>query len=96
MSKSTQHAGAKHVGGLWCHEVLALLTRHLDGDLNDDELAAVKAHVAGCDNCARFGGAFADAVAKLRADVEGDDEPSHDDLAFTARVMDAIDVDEGR
>jgi anti-sigma factor RsiW len=95
MSKSTQHAGAKHVGGLWCHEVLALLTRHLDGDLNDDELAAVKAHVAGCDNCARFGGAFADAVAKLRADVEGDVdvELGGDNGAFTARVLAAIDAE---
>jgi len=78
--------GERHVGGLWCSEVLALLTRYLDGDLTADELALVQAHVGGCDACARFGGAFPQAITALRG-VDAD----ADDVDLSDRVLSALD-----
>jgi len=82
--------GERHVGGLWCSEVLALLTRYLDGDLTDDELAMVKAHVGDCSACAQFGGAFHKAITALR-DVDVDSDSSADDVDVSDRVLAAID-----
>jgi anti-sigma factor RsiW len=81
----------RDVGGLWCREVLALLTRYLDGDLSADELARVQAHVAGCDACATFGGAFQKAIAAIRdADLTADATDGDTDLSD--RVLAAIDT----
>jgi len=52
--------------GLWCGEVLALLPDFVDGDLPPETLARVHAHLAVCDWCTRFGGAYAATVSKLR------------------------------
>ena len=82
--------GERHVGGLWCSEVLALLTRYLDGDLTNDELAMVKAHVTDCSACAQFGGAFHKAITALR-DVDVDGDSSADDVDVSDRVLAAID-----
>jgi anti-sigma factor RsiW len=98
MSQSNTPPQSQRVGGLWCHEVLERLTRYLDDDLNDEERAAVKAHVAVCDACARFGGAFAKAIAQLRLhdDVDGvdgvDDVTTEEEHAFRARILAAIDA----
>ena len=54
------------VGGLGCHEVLALLDRFVAGHLDATELAQVQTHVRGCSHCARFGGAYARVVTALR------------------------------
>jgi anti-sigma factor RsiW len=53
-------------GGLACDEVLACLGDYLDGDLEPQILEQVRAHVAGCTACDRFGGAYATAVEALR------------------------------
>jgi len=53
------------VGGLWCGDVLAGLPDYLEGRLEAPTLAAVEAHIAGCDWCARFGGAYASVVGAL-------------------------------
>jgi anti-sigma factor RsiW len=58
--------GEKDVGGLRCREVLALLSDFLDDALDEPRRVQVVAHVSGCDNCARFGGAFTAAVGALR------------------------------
>lgn len=58
--------GERHIGGLTCGEVLVRLSDYLDGALAAEERARVEAHVAGCDACERFGGAFAVAVKALR------------------------------
>jgi len=58
--------GEKDIGGLRCRQVLALLSDYLDGDLDEPRRVQVVAHVQGCDNCARFGGAFATAVGALK------------------------------
>lgn len=86
--------GERHVGGLWCSEVLALLTRYLDGDLTDEELAMVKAHVTDCSACARFGGAFHQAITALRTidvRVDVDVESDGDDVDVTDRVLASLD-----
>lgn len=57
----------RHIGGLWCHEVLEHLDALVEGDLDDTTLAAVQAHVAECDACASFGAAYARLVRALRA-----------------------------
>jgi anti-sigma factor RsiW len=79
--------GERRLGGLWCSEVLALLTRYLDGDLNDAELSAVKAHVTGCSACATFGGAFHKAIIALR-DADADEDDAVD---VSDRVLAALD-----
>ena len=54
------------VVAMTCTEVLAVLSDYLDGDLDAPARAAVEAHLAGCDNCTRFGGEFAAVVTALR------------------------------
>lgn len=61
------------IGGLRCGEVLARLSDFLDGTLSEDEHAKVSAHVRACNNCERFGGAFAVAVRALRGLQRSDD-----------------------
>lgn len=59
----------RHIGGLDCMEVLAQLSAYLEGDLSPVDRGRVEAHVSACDVCARFGGQFAEAVARLRAQM---------------------------
>lgn len=54
------------VAGLYCAEVLERLSAYLDGELAEDEVERIRAHVAGCVTCERFGGHFARAVRELR------------------------------
>jgi anti-sigma factor RsiW len=51
---------------LACSDVLAYLGDFLDGELAPELLEKVRAHVAGCSACDRFGGAYAAAVEALR------------------------------
>jgi anti-sigma factor RsiW len=83
---SARMQGEQQIGGVWCSEVLALLTRFLDGDLGEDELAVLKAHVGGCSRCAQFGGAFQQVIGALRR-VDADDEG----VDLSGRVLDALD-----
>jgi anti-sigma factor RsiW len=55
------------VAGLRCREVLEVLSDYLDGDLTDEQVARVQAHLAGCDWCERFGGRFSAVVRAFRA-----------------------------
>lgn len=64
--------GERDVAGVRCSQVLDRLSALLDGDLTDAEAARMRAHVADCDVCARFGADFGAVVAALRA---GGDEP---------------------
>lgn len=54
------------VGGLRCVDVLEHLPDYLDGSLGAAERVSVDEHLAGCDNCARFGGLYGRAVGALR------------------------------
>ncbi len=82
--------GERLVAGLRCSEVLARLTDFVDGELSDAEVEKVKAHVAGCDVCERFGGRFAAVVKALRAQSSPDVDP-----AIAERLDRALEADEG-
>ncbi|MBK9030396.1 MAG: zf-HC2 domain-containing protein [Myxococcales bacterium] len=55
------------VAGVRCRDVLAQLGDYVDGGLAPAARLALEAHVAGCNNCAAFGGAYGALVARLRA-----------------------------
>lgn len=78
-----------HAGGLWCHEVLVLLSRFIDGDVDEPTKAAIVAHVTACDRCAQFGASFQRAVAAIRADAADDAGVVDVDALFAAGVDDA-------
>jgi anti-sigma factor RsiW len=52
------------IAGLWCVDVRD--PDLVDGTLPTDEEAAVRAHVAGCSWCERFGGRYGALVGQLR------------------------------
>lgn len=58
--------GDRKVGGLWCREVLSMLSDYLDDELESSERTQVEDHLRGCDTCERFGGEFASAIKTLR------------------------------
>lgn len=60
----------RHVGGLWCHEVLEHLDHFVEGVLEPEAVATMQAHVAVCTECARFGAAYARLVGALRTGPE--------------------------
>ncbi len=55
------------IAGLACGDVLRLLGDLLDGELSAGDLASVRAHVAACPDCDRFGAAYGQLVRQLRA-----------------------------
>ncbi len=66
MSDRELGAENRHIAGLYCSEVLERLSAFLDGELAEAEVGQIRAHVAECVTCERFGGHFAEAVQKLR------------------------------
>lgn len=72
------------VAGLWCSEVLALLSDYLDRELGSDRVGQVERHLAACDWCARFGGEMSAVVQALRERV-GPAEPV--DAAVAERLL---------
>lgn len=80
----------RSVGGLWCSEVLSLLSDYFDGQLTAERRVQVETHVRGCQVCEQFGGSFAKAVTSLRRQLQAppSDEETRllDDLVH--RVVD--------
>ena len=67
--------GNRLVGGLWCTDVLGLLSAYLDGELEPGVKTKVDAHLGECGNCARFGAEIAgmlEALARQREDLTPD------------------------
>lgn len=54
------------VAGVSCRQVLGHLGDFIDGDLPTSVLEDVRAHLAGCETCDRFGGRIATLVGSLR------------------------------
>ncbi len=79
--------GERRVGGLWCGQVLERLPDLLADELGREELAAVRAHLGGCDACERFGGAYSAMVAALRRELaEGGTLPAGFKEALSERL----------
>jgi len=57
-------------GGIRCDEVLALLSDYLAGELSQETVTCVEAHLAACPECERFGTGFGEMILSL-----GRDEP---------------------
>jgi anti-sigma factor RsiW len=51
---------------LYCFDVLERLSDYLDGELGAPDRQCVEAHLAGCDECTRFGGEFGAVITALR------------------------------
>jgi anti-sigma factor RsiW len=56
----------RNVAGLRCGEILAELSDYLDGEVQPQRRSQIEAHLAGCDQCERFGKEFSASVAALR------------------------------
>ncbi|MGB5660713.1 MAG: anti-sigma factor [Thermoanaerobaculia bacterium] len=72
--------GDRLVGGLWCHQVLAVLSDYVDGELSATVREQVDAHLKECDVCERFGGEFTQAIQQIRAALQ-EPPPLDPDLA---------------
>jgi len=59
----------RDVAGIRCREVLEILPDHLEGTLAPERMEQVRAHLAGCDWCERFGGGYAGTVGALRREL---------------------------
>jgi len=70
--------GNKQVGGLWCFDVLERLSDYLDGELGAAEKSKVEQHLAGCDECTKFGGEFGAVVRGLKAKLGAKDDAPAD------------------
>lgn len=80
--------GERLVAGLRCSEVIARLSDYVDGELSAEDLARVRAHVAECDVCERFGGKFASVVRALKSVAAPELDP-----AIAERLAKAIEVE---
>jgi anti-sigma factor RsiW len=76
----------RNVAGVTCRGVLHALGDFLDGELPPHEVVRVQAHLAGCDNCARFGGHVGALVASLRAATPTEDVPAPVAARLKARL----------
>ncbi len=83
------------IAGLRCRDVLADLSDFLDGLLSDARVNAVKAHLAECETCARFGADVATVLTALREGHAATTPPLGDDALaqLRARVAGAIATD---
>lgn len=70
--------GNKQVGGLWCFDVLEKLSDYVDGELAAAEKSKVEQHLAGCDECTKFGGEFGAVVRGLKAKLGAKDDAPAD------------------
>ncbi|MGE0862348.1 MAG: anti-sigma factor [Vicinamibacterales bacterium] len=77
----------REVAGLKCSEVLADLSRYLDGDLTSGRRLQIEAHVSECQACATFGQAFGGMIDLVRARL-GEPEPVPAEIA--ARLKTAL------
>lgn len=77
-----------------CDETALLLSRGLDGDLSEAEIALMHAHVAGCDACRRAMGEMAALAEAMRA-LNRHFDTSALDEGFTAELAGKLDAGRG-
>ena len=64
----------REIAGITCRSVLAGLEDYLSGDLETATVGRIEAHLAECDRCAQFGGAYAGVCRDLHT-LLGKPEP---------------------
>jgi len=82
----------REVAGLKCSDVMADLSRYLDGDLPPVRAAQIEAHVSQCQQCARFGASFASLIDQVRDRLRTPD-PVPSDVAARLQMA-LLDADE--
>ena len=70
----------REFAGLYCSQVLALLSQYLDGELEPEMSGRVEDHVKGCDLCRQFGAEFTAVLDSLRSKL-AEPEPLEGPLA---------------
>lgn len=73
------------VAGLTCSDVLADLSRYLDGELAPERRTQIENHVSECGDCAAFGQAFGGMIAAVRARLR-EPEPVPAEIAERLRT----------
>jgi anti-sigma factor RsiW len=68
----------REVAGLFCSDVLEMLSDYIDGTLPPDRVAQIGEHLQGCDWCEHFGGRFSAAVTALRRELTDPAAPATD------------------
>ncbi len=76
-----------HAGGLWCSEVLEVLSEFVDQELAPKERNAVEDHLASCNWCAQFGAEFSTMMSSLRATLAEPEPVSPELAARVARIL---------
>ena len=69
---------------LVCRQVVELISDYLDGALPADVLAAVEAHLAGCDGCTMVLEEFRRTIAMTGMLTEDDVTPAQRDILLAA------------
>lgn len=80
-------------GGLRCSEVLALLSEFADGELEAPAVEQIRAHVAECPNCLRFGGSFQMMLEAIAGERFAPEPTAAMLLRLSARLDDALGKD---
>lgn len=75
----------RDVAGLRCSDVMAELSRYLEGDLAPERSAQIEAHVSECQACADFGKGFARLIEAVRTRL-GEPEPVPADVAVRLKA----------
>ncbi|MDX1646104.1 MAG: zf-HC2 domain-containing protein [Longimicrobiales bacterium] len=63
----------RRIAGLRCRDVLEVLGDYVDGDLEEETVQRVEAHLRACDHCEKFGGEYGALVAGLRQALLADE-----------------------
>ncbi|RME26136.1 MAG: hypothetical protein D6798_07255 [Deltaproteobacteria bacterium] len=86
MTEPERRPEPRLVGGLWCTDVLACLDDYVAGTLSPELAAQARAHLAGCDWCARFGGRYAATVRAVRERLGAEEAPPEVSRRILARL----------
>lgn len=69
-------ASDREIAGIRCTQILAGLSDYLAGDLPEETVSRVNAHLAECTWCEHFGGEFGTLVRRLRTDLAAPPQPT--------------------
>lgn len=80
-------------GGLRCSEVLARLSEFADGELEAPVVEQIRAHLAECPNCLRFGGSFQKMLEAIAGERFAPEAPAAALQRLSARLDEVLGKD---